>query len=196
MRSPTPLSKHLFASDITGKTPTAERQREHTQQSCDLIRALANETAATVTAAQGTRDPCDDLDDDIELTYPQGSDEVMADTNDDSFSSVKEVLQSALDGLAWILVDSAPTHFVHLSSSSPNARASLTAPTWPSPNSRSTTKRAQRLPPPRRPPNLQIVTYNCTSAASLKGFLRETTATIVAAQELHAAGDGADDLGT
>ena len=58
------------------------------------------------------------------------------------------------------------------------------------------TPRTRTMAAPRRPPNLQAVTASCTAASSVKAFLRDTTATVVAAQELHLLGDGIADLGT
>ena len=82
---------------IPGSTPTADLLRERIQQSVHFIRALADEHAKALAAAQGPRahDDDDELCDDIELSYPQGA--AMGDAYDDSFSSAREVLQDALD---------------------------------------------------------------------------------------------------
>ena len=40
----------IRVGQVAGKTPAADRLREHTQQYCDLIRAFANETTASAKA--------------------------------------------------------------------------------------------------------------------------------------------------
>ena len=62
-----------------------------------------------------------------------------------------------------------------------------------SPTSTSRT-RTRAAPCPN--PNFEVVTYNSTATSSLKAFLRDTTAAVVAAQELHVLGVGTADLGT
>ena len=54
-----------------------------------------------------------------------------------------------------------------------------------------------QLPQLARPiPNLQIITNNGTAASSLKAILSDTSAAVVAAQELHLLTEGVADLGT
>ena len=72
--------------------------------------------------------------------------------------------------------------------SPPSARARQAPP--------SSTLRTPARAVPRVLPDHTYVTYNCTAACSLKTFLRDIDAAVVAAQELHVLADGISDLAT
>ena len=76
---------------------TAEMLRASIQQSAQLLRTLADETAAAAVAAQRARDLDDNHDDGIELSYPHDQDADMEGATD--FSIAMASLQTELDGL-------------------------------------------------------------------------------------------------
>ena len=83
--------------------------REHIQRSAELLRTLTDEATASAAAAQRARDLDDDLDDGIELSYPQTQGADMEDATD--LSNAKASLQTELDSMD---VDPASQHAISL----------------------------------------------------------------------------------